>query len=134
LTIAGAPVGRELRGSVPAPADGSIIIVIATDAPVDSRTLRRMATRSIRGLARTGSSGSNGSGDYAVAFSTVRNAAAMLSNDETSPLFLGVIEATEEAICNSLFKAVAMTGNGHTVEALPVERTREILKRYSAVP
>ena len=162
LTINGAPVGRELGkfylqdvvGSSPAAAkpsppaqsqaDGSIIIVIATDAPVDARNLRRMAARTMWGLARTGASGSNGSGDYAIAFSTARDAlkpaetvqaertAAVLSNDAMSPLFLAVIEATEEAIYNSLFVAEAVSGSGKTVEALPLERTLEILRKYGA--
>jgi D-aminopeptidase len=145
LTIAGAPVGRELgryylkdeldresretRGN---PADGSVIVVIDTDAPADHRNLSRMATRSMSGLARTGSAASNGSGDYAIAFSTARGV-PVPANDAMSPLFLAVIEATEEAVYNSLFRAVTMTGNGHTVEALPIERTLEILRRYRAV-
>ena len=133
LMIAGVPVGRELRGGAPAPADGSIMMIVATDAPVDSRNLRRMANRCVWGLARTGATGSNGSGDYAIAFSTVRNAAALVSNDDMSVLFTAVIEATEEAIYNSLFKAVTVRGNGHTVEALPVDRTVEILKKHGAV-
>jgi D-aminopeptidase len=98
------------------------------------------------GLARTGSSGSNGSGDYAIAFSTapelrIRNlpnertkpSAGLLSNEAMSPLFLAVIEATEEAIYNSLFRATTTTGRGHTVEALPIARTLEILKKYNAL-
>lgn len=137
LAIAGAPVGRELRaatGSAAGSADGSIIMVIATDAPVDSRNLRRMAARAVWGLARTGSTGSNGSGDYSIAFSTVRRPPSTVANDDMSPLFTAVIEATEEAIYNSLFKAVTVTGNGHTVEALPIDRTLEILRRHGAVP
>jgi len=168
LTINGAPVGRELgqyylrdelapvdgrsprlsRGSVPDPADGSVIIVVATDAPVDARNLRRLAARTMLGLARTGSSASNGSGDYAIAFSTapelrlvaptssMRNAPRsirVLPNDAMSPLFLAVIEATEEAVYNSLFRATTMTGRGKTVEALPLERTMEILRKYNAL-
>ncbi|HEX8455748.1 MAG TPA: P1 family peptidase [Pyrinomonadaceae bacterium] len=168
LTINGAPVGRELgkfylkeeleRGATGNSnardaADGSIIIVIATDAPVDARNLRRMAARAMLGLARTGASGSNGSGDYVIAFSNapevrVRVASGgarpgemftprdvkLLSNDAMSPLFLAVIEATEEAIYNSLFRAQTMTGrNRLTVEALPLERTLEILRRYNAL-
>ena len=85
------------------------------------------------GLARTGSSGANGSGDYGIAFSTVRNPAKLLSNDEISPLFLAVIEATEEAIYNSLLRAVTTTGNGHTVEAIPIEKTIAILRRFKAI-
>src|SRR6188508_1045032 len=111
-------------------ADGSIIIVIATDAPLDHRQLNRLAFRSMIGLGRTGSSMSNGSGDYAIAFSTanrinsnerVRNI-SVVGNDSMSPLFQAVIEATEEAIYNSLFKATTITGKDkRTVEALPVE-------------
>ncbi len=134
LTINGAPVGRELgqyylkeqleRGGRPEadPADGSVMIVVATDAPVDARNLRRLAARAMFGLARTGSSGSNG------------RTQPPLSNDSMSPLFQAVIEATEEAIYNSLFKAKTMTGRGRTVEALPLERTLEILRRYGAIP
>ncbi len=143
LTIAGAPVGRELRPQGKSPADGSVIMVIATDAPVDARNLRRMAARSMMGLARTGSAASNGSGDYAIAFSTVPELripggavlreVKLLSNDAMSPLFLAVIEATEEAIYNSLFRATTMRGRGRTVEALPIERTIEILRKYGAL-
>lgn len=130
-------------------ANGSIIIVIATDAPVDSRNLRRMAARAMMGLARTGAAGSNGSGDYAIAFSTapevrirssakqgahdMTNGAKLLSNDAMSPLFLAVIEATEEAIYNSLFRATTLSGRGRTVEALPLDRTLEILRRRGAL-
>jgi D-aminopeptidase len=134
LTINGAPVGRELRSARTAPkAGGSIIMVVATDAPVDSRNLRRMAARTMMGLARTGSSGSNGSGDYAIAFSTAPQG-TLLSNDAMSPLFLAVIEATEEAIYNSLFRATTTTGQGHTVKALPIDDTIRILRKYRALP
>ena len=159
LTMNGAPVGRELgkyylKEQLSATnlslsnttADGSIIIVIATDAPIDHRNLNRLAARSMLGLARTGAAGSNGSGDYAIAFSTatelrVRNlpnertkpSAALLSNEAMSPLFLAVIEATEEAIYNSLFRATTTTGRGHTVEALPIDRTLQILRKYNAL-
>ena len=158
LSIDGVPVGEELgkyflkdavSGSgrniqPPATAggadnaDGSIIIVIATDAPVDHRQLRRLASRSMVGLGRTGSSMTNGSGDYAIAFSTanrvnpnerLRNV-QLLGNDAMSALFQAVIEATEEAIINSLLKATTITGNGRTVEAIPISKVREILKRY----
>ena len=141
LTINGAPIGRELgryylkRELETRSADGSIIIVIATDAPVDARNLKRMAARAMMGLGRTGAAGSNGSGDYAIAFSTrvvgKEGAPKFLTNDEMSPLFLAVIEATEEAIYNSLFKAQTTTGCGHTVEALPLEPTLQILRRMS---
>jgi D-aminopeptidase len=160
LTINGAPVGRELgryylkdeltepateRPAQPNQPDGSIIIVIATDAPLDARNLNRLAARAMMGLARTGAAGSNGSGDYAIAFSTAadvrirslgqneRNTSRSvktLANDAVSPLFLAVIEATEEAIYNSLFRATTTTGRGKTVEALPLDRTLEILRRH----
>lgn len=151
LTINGAPVGRELgryylkneleqRNASP---DGSIIIVIATDAPVDARNLKRMGARAMMGLARTGGVASNGSGDYAIAFSTApelrivngkdRESSAQkhVSNEAMSPLFLAVIESTEEAIYNSLFRATTTTGCGHTVEALPLEPTIQLLKKMS---
>jgi D-aminopeptidase len=103
-----------------------------------------MAARAIWGLARTGASGSNGSGDYAIAFSTIRESSSatsstdagrlprQVSNEAMSPLFLAVIEATEEAIYNSLFAAETMTGNGKTIEALPLDRTLEILRKHGA--
>jgi D-aminopeptidase len=138
--------GLDLSPCYPQSADGSIIIVIATDAPVDARNLRRLATRAMMGLARTGAAGSNGSGDYAIAFSTApelriqtsgdpasRNlprSFKVLPNDAMSPLFLAVIEATEEAIYNSLFRATTTKGRGHTVEALPLDRTIEILHKH----
>jgi D-aminopeptidase len=157
LTIAGAPVGQELgqyylrkelsqaAGSAKDKADGSCMIVIATDAPLDARNLKRLAARAWLGIARTGSSGSNGSGDYAIAFSTAKQVrirmsdkaltrnVEMMTNDAISPLFQAVIEATEEAVYNSMFKATTMTGNGHTVEALPVEKTVEILKAHRVI-
>jgi D-aminopeptidase len=156
LTIAGAPVGRELGryylreelqqgGSTTDRGNGSVMVVIATDAPVDARNLKRMAARAMLGLGRTGAAGSNGSGDYVIAFSTasqmrirqddkalLRNV-DVLSNDAMSPLFLAVIEATEEAVYNSLLRATTITGRGHTVEALPLERTTEILRKYGAI-
>ena len=158
LSIDGVPVGVELgkyylkNASIfanpqspirnPQSPDGSIIIVIATDAPLDARQLRRIAERSMAGLARTGSSMSNGSGDYAIAFSTanringsdkVRNV-QVVGNDAMSPLFEAVIEATEEAILNSLFKATTVTGKDkHTIEALPIEDTKAILKKYGRI-
>jgi D-aminopeptidase len=121
-----------------ASADGSIIIVIATDAPVDHRQLKRLASRSMVGLGRTGSSMTNGSGDYAIAFSTANRINAsqnvrdikLLGNDAMSPLFQAVIEATEEAIINSLLKATTVTGNGRTIEAIPIEKVKEILAKY----
>jgi D-aminopeptidase len=130
LQMGGAPVGRELAARGPNSGNGSILMVVATDAPVDARNLKRIAARTMFGLARTGSSGANGSGDYAIAFSTVRNPPKLLTNDECSPLFLAVIEATEEAIYNSLLQATTTTGSGHTVEALPINRTLEILRKF----
>src|SRR6516162_9295159 len=151
LTIAGAPVGRELDRyylrdelSPTSGADrgnGSVMIVIATDAPVDARNLKRLAARAMLGLGRTGSAGTNGSGDYAIAFSTAPQVRIktqdkaplrhldLLSNDAMSPLFLAVVEATEEAVYNSLLRATTVSGRGHTVEALPLEKTTEILKK-----
>jgi D-aminopeptidase len=133
LHINGAPVGQELHTGGPNSGNGSCVMLVATDAPVDARNLRRMAARTMFGLARTGSSGANGSGDYGIAFSTARSPAKLLSNDEVSPLFLAVIEATEGAIYNSLLKAVTITGNGRTVKALPIEQTIEILRKHGAV-
>jgi D-aminopeptidase len=156
LTIAGAPVGRELgryylreelqqQGGVTDRGKGSVMIVIATDAPLDARNLKRLASRAMLGVGRTGSAGSNGSGDYAIAFSTAPEVRIrtedkapsrhieVLTNDAMSPLFLAVIEATEEAIYNSLFRATTTTGHGHTVEALPIDKTVEILKKYGAI-
>lgn len=156
LTIAGAPVGQELGryylrhelqqpGSGRDRGNGSCMMVLATDAPVDTRNLRRLAARAWLGMARTGSAASNGSGDYAIAFSTAEQVGIrtnnksltrhieVLTNDAMSPLFLAAIEATEEAVYNSMFRATTMSGNGHTVEALPIEKTVEILKKYGAV-
>ena len=154
LTIAGAPVGKELgqyylrnevSQEVKDKPDGSCMMIIATDAPVDARNLKRLAARAWLGMARAGSSASNGSGDYAIAFSTasqnrihvsdksLTQHAEALSNDSMSPLFLAVIEATEEAIYNSMFRAAAMSGNGHTVEALPLEKTLGILREHRLI-
>jgi D-aminopeptidase len=107
-------------------------MVVATDAPLGHRNLRRLAARTMLGLGRTGAAGSNGSGDYAIAFSTHRGD-KRLSNDRLSPLFLAVIEATEEAVYNSLFKAVTTTGNGRTVRALPLAQTMRILRNYGVL-
>ena len=156
LTIAGAPVGRELgryylreelqqEGSATDRGNGSVMVVIATDAPMDARNLKRLAARALLGVARTGSSASNGSGDYVIAFSaalqvrirTEEKALSrhieVLTNDAMSPLFEAAIEATEEAVYNSLFRATTTTGHGHTVEALPIEKTVEILRKYGAI-
>jgi D-aminopeptidase len=154
LVINGAPVGRELgrysfqrdvrgrAGQVDSP-DGSIMMVVATDAPLDARNLERLANRALTGLARTGSSMSNGSGDYVIAFSTAESVRRRgndatrtvqeLSNDAMSPLFQAVAEATEEAVYNSLFKATNVRGGRGEVEALPIERTLEILKKYNVL-
>ncbi len=126
------------KGSRPLFQDGSCMIVVATDAPMTARDLERLARRAIFALARTGSSYSNGSGDYAIAFSTspetrVRHGAtdahprATLPTDAISGLFQAVLEATEEAVYNSMLKAETMTGNGATVEALPVEDVRRAI-------
>ena len=175
LTVAGAPVGRELgryylqgvlergRGTSggigrqdgaagggstgPAPyrpaaddgtgGDGSVMIVVATDAPLTHRNIERLARRALAGLARTGSSLSNGSGDYVIAFSTVLVADLAghppVGNSAMSPLFQAVIEATEEAIYNSLFLATTVRGHRGIAEALPLDSTAAILKRYGVI-
>jgi len=141
LVVAGVPVGRQLpdpaeytrpgAGRPVADGDGSIMIVVATDAPLDARLLERLASRAIAGLARTGASMSNGSGDYVIAFSTAPEsrrrpgmaavAPATLSNDAITPLFVAVAEATEEAIINSMFRGATTRGHRGTVPALPLE-------------
>lgn len=130
LVMAGVPLGRLLQATDGrTDVDGSIIIVVATDAPVDARNLKRLAARGMMGLARTGAAGSNGSGDYVIAFSVERDPETLLDNAGMSPLFLAAIEATEEAIHNSLLRATTVTGrDGNRAEALPIERTREILQ------
>src|SRR5260370_29867667 len=133
LTIAGAPVGVELGlHDQLNTGKGSVMIVIATAAPVDARNLKRLAARAMLGLGRTGAAGNNGSGDYSIAFST-SHSPNLLSNDAMSPLFLAAVEATEEAGYNSLFRATTLTGRDRTVEALPIEKTIEILRRHSPV-
>ena len=131
LTICGVPIERP-RAAAPAAVDGSIMMIVATDAPLDHRNLQRMGARTMMGLGRTGSAGSNGSGDYAIAFTTSRES-KLLSNDAVSALFPAVIEATEEAIYNSLFKAVTTTGNGRTIEALPVDSTVATLRAHGMI-
>ena len=158
LQIGGAPVGKELGQYAFANQVGhddeydpdtdlqewgSIMIVVATDAPLSDRNLERIARRAIMGLSRTGSYASNGSGDYVIAFSTsehVRRSTedgihrySDLSNSNVSALFEATLEATEEAIYNSLFMAESVTSNGRTVEALPVEETVDILRRYRVI-
>ena len=145
LTIAGVPIFKSLqpppRGSAAAnDADGSCMLVVATDAPIDARELRRLAARAVFGLARTGSSYSNGSGDFAVAFSTaaeVRSrfgetaprAQRVLPTDAVSPLFDAALEATEEAVYNSLLQATTVRSAIGSAEAIPIDRLRELLKR-----
>ena len=155
LTTDGSPVGQELgryylrdqieqdavRQGDGDDADGSVIIVVGTDAPVDTRNLERLAARAMFGLARTGAAGSNGSGDYIIALSTANvieggcpQTLTQLGNGDMSPLFLAVIEATEEAIYNSLFLGTDMTGRSRTIDALPITHTLEILRRYGVLP
>ena len=146
LQVLGAPVGKELgrwafqRDVAGDRGDGSIVMVVATDAPLSDRNLRRLASRAIMGLARTGSSASNGSGDYAVAFSTAagvrrrfdaqRLTTEELANEQTSALFQAVVEATEEAIYDSLFRATTVTSNGRTIAAIPIDSLRAVLQKY----
>jgi L-aminopeptidase/D-esterase-like protein len=160
LTIAGVPVGKEIPQGVPyaglsspelpspnAPGSeaqgdvGSIIIVVATDAPLLPHQLKRLARRAALGLARTGSTSGNGSGDIFIAFSTANphadaepgpNAVKVISNERISPLFSATAEATEEAIVNAMVGATTMTGiDGHTVMALPHEQLKLVLKKYN---
>ncbi|MNN00490.1 Peptidase family S58 [compost metagenome] len=155
LQVEGAPVGRELdryafqnavaqqenaRGLADDRGDGSVIIVIATDAPLSDRNLRRLASRGMMGLGRTGSSASNGSGDYVLAFSTaesVRRAfdapqlqTTELANESMSAVFQASVDAVEESVYNALFMATTTSGNGQTVEAIPLDRVREILRAH----
>ena len=150
LTIAGVPVGKELgrhafREVLAAPEKGSCIVVVATDAPLEARQLKRLAARVPMGLARTGGFASNGSGDYAIAFTAhpacrvphesrgVRSP-PRLADEDLSPLFLAAVESTEEAIVNSLFAATTVRGlGGREVEALPLERVLELLRRRGAL-
>jgi D-aminopeptidase len=146
LQVLGAPVGQALgryafQNDVSSErGNGSCIVVIATDAPLSDRNLRRIAARAMMGLGRTGSSASNGSGDYAIAFSTAKgvrrawnakqHTTTELANDEVSGVFEAVVEATEEAVYNSLFMATTVTGNGRTVEAIPLDKVREVLRKH----
>jgi D-aminopeptidase len=155
LTMGGAPVGKELGRYAFAPpregdggpgaGDGSCLIVVATDAPLDPPALRRLAARAVYGMGRTGASYSNSSGDYAIAFSTSpesrsRHGAreprprAALPPDALSPLFQAALEATEEAIDNALLRATPVRHRGRTAEAIPIERVRAILKKYGITP
>ena len=147
LQVAGVQVGQALGRYFlkteldKANADGSVIIVVATDAPLSDRNLERIARRAFLGIARTGSPMTNGSGDYAVAFSTnpdVRRTVSRranpspivdLPNDQMSPLFEATVEATEEAVINSLFAATTTDGNGHHIDALPVDQVMKLYRR-----
>jgi D-aminopeptidase len=149
LRIGGLPVGQELAGNPPIASlgnpyredTGSIIIVVATNAPLLPHQTKRLARRATMGMARTGSTSGNGSGDIFIAFSTAnpRTAGAtqttnvaMLPNDNLNPLFEAAVQATEEAIINAMVGAETMTGvDGHTVTALPHDRLREVLKKYN---
>jgi D-aminopeptidase len=142
LTIAGVPVGREIPGEVYKQESGSCIAVVATDAPLLPNQLKRLARRVSLGLARTGTTSGNGSGDLFVAFSTANPNAAnpdqithnvqTIPNDLMDPLFTGVVQATEEAVVNALIDNHPMTGrDNHRVEALPHDRSRELLKKYN---
>jgi L-aminopeptidase/D-esterase-like protein len=142
LRIAGVPVGSEISDHVTRDDDiGSIIVVVATDAPLIPTQLRRIAKRVPLGLGRLGSFSGNGSGDLFFAFSTANPSAAgskgvrklsMLPNDHLSPLFLATVQATEEAVVNAMVAAETMTGiNNHTVVALPHDKLREVLKKYN---
>jgi D-aminopeptidase len=155
LSMNGAPVGRELQNysyrreleaanAEEHPDDGSIMMVIATDAPLNPRNLDRLAMRVIMGLARTGSFASNGSGDYVIAFSTdpaVRRpresdtpvSAPSLVNASMSPLFAAAAEATEEAIYNAILKATTVTSSRGVAEAISVEDVKRVLKKYNAL-
>lgn len=155
LQVAGAPVGRELdryafqnavasrentRGLADDRGDGSVIIIIATDAPLSDRNLERVASRGMMGLGRTGSSASNGSGDYILAFSTAESvrrefdAARLqtteLANEQMSAVFQASVDAVEESVYNALFMATTMTGNGQTVEAIPLDQVRKVLRKH----
>lgn len=155
LQIQGAPVGQELgryayqREVDQNRGDGSIMMIVATDAPLSDRNLERLARRALAGLARTGSSMSNGSGDFVIAFAThpsvrrrltlgagdtTATVRRMLTNDEMSPLFEAAIEATEESIYNSMLKATTVKSRNGTVEALPIDRVREVLRKYGIRP
>jgi D-aminopeptidase len=150
LSIGGAPVGIELdryafRGfgaqrEAGSSGDGSIMIVVAVDAPVDSRQLQRIARRAMLGVGRAGGAMTNGSGDFVIAFATPRHAATptheqveLMSDSELSPLFQAAAEATEEAIYNSMFKATSVDGHRGTIEALDLGKVLPILRKYGVV-
>jgi D-aminopeptidase len=150
LTINGAPIGKELDQypfqNAIQKSDGSCMMVVMTDAPLDARQLERVAKRAMMGLAKTGGIASNGSGDYVVAVSTavsmrianqtneITDQVNVLRNDNMSPIFIATIEATEEAIINSLFMAEIMIGkDGNQAEALPIDKIIPILKKFGAI-
>lgn len=150
LEINGAPIGRELgeyfMKKEVEQSDGSCMIVLATDAPLSSRNLKRLAKRAILGLAKTGGFCSDGSGDYVIAFSThplcrvahqTKNRTRSIEelyNDQMTPLFLAAVEATQEAIYNSLFMATTVKGwQGHEVQAIPLDRVIDICKKYKVI-
>lgn len=150
LQVMGAPVGKELgryafnRAVAEERGNGSIMMIVATDAPILARNLERLAARAMMGLSRTGSAASNGSGDYVIAFSTAsemrrkfpgrRTAGQELENEEMSPLFQAVVEATEEAIYNSLFMATTVESRSGKADPIPLDKVREILKKYGIKP
>ncbi|MCO4821062.1 MAG: P1 family peptidase [Flavobacteriaceae bacterium] len=151
LEISGVPIAKELekypfRDKILNDADGSCMIVVITDAPLGSRNLERLAKRAIMGLAKTGGIASNGSGDYVIAMSTAKenfvahssdaavDVKRLIRNDEMSPLFLATIEATEEAILNSLFAAETIIGrDGHIVKSLPIDKVLALMKKYNKI-
>ena len=145
LQIGSIPAGQKLgrhymKDAYDDTPEGSCMVVVATDAPLDSRNLKRLAKRALLGIVRTGGFYSNGSGDYCIAFSTAKELripyrtqdktrkTAVLWNHQMSPLFLAAVEAAEEAILNSLFKAQTMEGNGNKMDALPLDKLKELLK------
>ncbi|MEM8966463.1 MAG: P1 family peptidase [Bacteroidota bacterium] len=150
LLIKGVPVGVTLnpywKEQFQQKSDGSCMIVVATDAPLEARNLKRLAKRAIFGLARTGGIASNGSGDYVIAFSTARSSRIISSdsltqtvqvvqNEDMTPLFWAVIEATEEAILNSMFLAETTQGqNGHAIEALPLDKVKQLMQKHGYLP
>jgi L-aminopeptidase/D-esterase-like protein len=144
LTIAGVPVGREITDLMPkqAPADtGSIIVVVATDAPLLPHQLKRVVKRAALGIGKNGGIGGNSSGDIFIAFSTANAGAGkqsgfatlkMLPNDGINPIFAATVQATEEAIINAMIAAETMTGiNGNTVYAIPHDRLMQVMKKYN---
>jgi D-aminopeptidase len=148
LTIDGLPVGKDLGKHLFSgdSGNGSVMIVVATDAPLDARQLKRVATRAMLGVARTGSPAAHGSGDYAIAFSTAESMRSQFGSatlttrpffpeDQLTAIFEATVEATEEAIYNSLLKATTTTGrDGRTVEALPIQAVKDLIQKYHYSP